>query len=268
MSLKNKVKILLFFILGAFCYGVIFYSGWKNFSAVQNASEGTFAESVQEFYEKPEDYRLILSILKAVEYDETDEAEEKTEEFLNISEDAYMNEYFGKLREFLSAEKKDRKPKYFFEEMGRFCSYFSSIYKESGNDSNRYSEVIPFYILKNYEKKEKDCVSLCETFLQNSTLNSNGYLTKKGAVVICLKIRKLYEDDGIVKNDERLKSIQNEITRYIQMYPDELEGSPVFSDEINWLRIFDSFLKDRIENPVTGIFRRISFNGNISGLGE
>ena len=68
----------------------------------------------------------------------------------------------------------------------------------SKSDAENYETVIPFYILKKYETKTKNTANLCDIYIQNTT--KHGLLPKKTAIVICLKIRRLYELDGLIKN--------------------------------------------------------------------
>ena len=267
LSSKNKRRFSIFIILGVFCYSILFHFARITFLVNKNTLKTTFSTSVKELDNKSPESLLVYKTFKAIENEDISSAMKYIDEFVNTYNDVYMNAYLCNFKDYvIEKKKKNRKPIFFFNEMPVFTEYLVTNYKESKKDAERYSEVVPFYILKTYEKEHKCSSNLCDIFIQNSAINN--HLSKKAAIILCLKIRTIYEDDGLVKNKDRLKSIQDIITMYKQNYPNELNNNPNYMDEIKWLDTFYSFLTDRINNPVIGIFSRMTFNKNIKGLGE
>ena len=272
--MNNKVlrARILFVIIGLFCWWFIFKNALIGFKANLNAKIGTssvFENSTNSNILKKNidlnSYEYLLRVLKNIENDEIDLAVQCIDNEINELKISYFNEYLSKFSLYCKEKNKNKKSIYFFNEMLSFQNHMKNEYDVDDSNAVSLSEIVPFYIIKQ-EAKNKNVSNLCDIFIENTT--KNGFLTKKAAIVICLKIRRLYEEDGVVKNADYLKKIQEQINMYKQLYSNELKDNPKFIDEIRYLDVFYDFLQKRINDPVRSIFKRITFNKNIKGLGE
>ena len=46
-----------------------------------------------------------------------------------------------------------------------------------------------------------------------------GYVSTKLASIMCLHVRTYYEQEGIAKTDEKIKSVEELIAKFQQLYP-------------------------------------------------
>ena len=183
-----------------------------------------------------------------------------------------IKEYFRRFYDY-SLSHKVTTAKTFFTGMKEMQNALKNDCGLNDLDAEDFAQIIPFYILKTYEKKTKKTSELCELFLTQDTHDQ--HLTKKGAIVLCLAVRTQYERYG--KKTQQLKDIQEKITMYRQKYPSEIgkePKNPKFIDEINFIDSFYDFLTywiDKPENLFKGIehfFKRNNYNKKIKGLGE
>ena len=267
MKLRDWRIFIIWVSLGILFYGLLFNFAVMDFRAGLNVNRGKFVTPVQKLEEMSPDFVNFYNILKTIENEDEASAADRINSYFYQSNDTYLKSYLEEFQRYINTKKaKLKRPVYFFNEMKSLSQYLQSKYRQKKNDSENYAQVIPFYILKKYDSASKNTLNLCEIYLRENINDS--HLTKNAAIVICLKIRRMYEADGLIKSTENLKKIQGNIDIYRQLYPGELKDNPKFMDEINWLDSFYSFITDRINNPVMGIFSRWSYNKNIKGLGE
>ena len=141
------------------------------------------------------------------------------------------------------------------------------------NDSfmaTQYAETILFFCIKNFEQhnKNKDLLAKYCTQYIEFIEETNGYMSKELAAIMCLNIRTYYEIEGIVKNDEKILNVQNLITKYQQRYPEMLGENPKdgYEENCNYLKRFYE-LCDNIRNKhFFDKIDRFFFNKEISLL--
>ena len=267
ITLKDYRPVIFWCILGLICYGLIgnfIKNSWLQQREVQH---GKMIMPVEKLEKQPEDFISFYNILKNIENDDEQATVSQINSYLPEIKDVYLKSYLDKFLTYITTKKiKERKPIYFFNEMPVFSQYIGSKYNLDNVTASNYAQIIPFHILKKYDRASINTLQLCDIYLRENIKGDS--ISKNCAILICLKVRRMYETDGLIKSDETLKKIQETIDMYKQMYPNELKDNPSFMDEINWLEKFDDFLTQRINNPVMGIFSRLAFNKNIKGLGE
>ena len=95
-----------------------------------------------------------------------------------------------------------------------------------------------------------------------------GYVSPKFAAIMCLHVRTYYEQEGISKTDEKIKSVEELIAKYQQRYP-YLVGKNAkdkYTKYADYLRRFNKLCEVIRNKHVADKFYRLGFDKDIDLL--
>lgn len=214
--------------------------------------------------------KFVQDVVKHLEDDETAKAMDLIATIDESAVPEEVKEFFKYFEVYCKTEKnKDRNFKPIINNIGTLKEYCK---KELNDDiqATYLSESILFYCIKNYEKKSKnksDLILYCEEYME-FVQQCAGYVSPKFAAIMCLHVRTYYEQEGIAKTDEKIKSVEELIAKYQQRYP-YLVGKNAkdkYTKYADYLRRFNKLCEDIRNKHVADKFNRLAFDKDIDLL--
>ena len=136
--------------------------------------------------------------------------------------------------------------------------------------ATQYSEKILFWCMKKFEQnaKNKKClVQYCNQYIEFIG-QTQGYQSAELAAIMCLHVRAYYEEEGISKTNEKIKSVQELITKYQQRYPEIFGETPKddYQENANYLKRFNDLCNSIRNKHFWDKWDRLHFDNKIELL--